>query len=411
MLRIIHTADWHLGQTFYSYDRSAEHAHFLQWLLQILNEQEIDVLLIAGDIFDTANPSAVSQRMFYRFLQQASAQQPNLQIIVIAGNHDSAARLEAPQPLVDDRNISIRGIIKRDEEGKIIPEHFVIPLYNKNKEEEALCLAVPYLHQGDYPGAKGYEEGVKQMYRDVLTCAKDHMVSPNEPIVAMGHFYATNAEIAATDASEHLMVGGLDCVDASEFGDEMSYTALGHIHKAQRVAGHETVRYAGAPLSMTFAEIHYHHGVQLITLEGKDNIKIDRLEYQPLVNLLSLPEKDSFTPDDIVKRLSNLLPDISDEDVQTKPYLEIKVELDSPDPSLQNKIDEVLSQKAVRFCRIKNTLQPVEVNNTSEIKTLEQITPSELAQLFYEDHNGGKKMPDELINLMNDVIKDVEENG
>ncbi len=168
----------------------------------------------------------------------------------------------------------------------------------------------------------------------------------------------------------------------------MTYTALGHIHKAQRVAGHETVRYAGAPLSMTFAEIHYHHGVQLITLEGKDDIKIDRLEYQPLVNLLSLPQKDSFTPADIVKRLSDLLSDISDEDVQTKSYLEIKVELDSPDPSLQNKIDEVLSQKAVRFCRIKNTLQPLEVNNTSEIKTLEQITPAELAQLIYEDHNG-----------------------
>lgn len=94
-MKILHTADWHLGQTFYEYDRREEHLHFLEWLKQQIRQHEIDVLLIAGDVFDSPNPSAESQRMYYRFLREVTSENPSLQIIIIAGNHDSAARLEA----------------------------------------------------------------------------------------------------------------------------------------------------------------------------------------------------------------------------------------------------------------------------------------------------------------------------
>ena len=94
-MKILHTADWHLGQTFYEYDRREEHLHFLEWLKQQIRQHEIDVLLIAGDVFDSPNPSAESQRMYYRFLREVTSENPSVQIIIIAGNHDSAARLEA----------------------------------------------------------------------------------------------------------------------------------------------------------------------------------------------------------------------------------------------------------------------------------------------------------------------------
>jgi exonuclease SbcD len=95
-LRIIHTSDWHLGQTLHQFDRSVEHQAFLDWLSDTLVSEQTDALLICGDIFDTANPSAAAQKQFYRFLQQSKTRLPQLQIVIIAGNHDSPGRLEAP---------------------------------------------------------------------------------------------------------------------------------------------------------------------------------------------------------------------------------------------------------------------------------------------------------------------------
>ena len=112
-LKLIHTADWHLGQTFFGYDREAEHEAFLGFLTNLLVERETDVLLIAGDVFDVTNPSAGAQRRFYRFLREANRLNPGLQIVIIAGNHDSAIRLEAPNPLLEELNTSIVGIVGR----------------------------------------------------------------------------------------------------------------------------------------------------------------------------------------------------------------------------------------------------------------------------------------------------------
>ena len=149
-MKILHTADWHLGQTFYEYDRREEHLHFLEWLKQQIRQHEIDVLLIAGDVFDSPNPSAESQRMYYRFLREVTSENPSLQIIIIAGNHDSAARLEAPNPLLEDMNVTVRGVVRRNAEGDIDLQHLIVPLYTEG-EVTAYCLAVPYLRQGDYP--------------------------------------------------------------------------------------------------------------------------------------------------------------------------------------------------------------------------------------------------------------------
>ena len=109
-MKLLHTADWHLGQTFFEYDRRDEHIRFLNWLREQLRELDIDVLLIAGDIFDSPNPSAESQRLYYTFLREVTQENPSLQIIIIAGNHDSAARLEAPNPLLEGMNVSVRGV-------------------------------------------------------------------------------------------------------------------------------------------------------------------------------------------------------------------------------------------------------------------------------------------------------------
>ena len=130
-LKLIHTADWHLGQTFFGYDREAEHDAFLGFLTNLLVERQTDVLLIAGDVFDVTNPSAGAQRRFYRFLKEANRRNPGLQIVIIAGNHDSAIRLEAPNPLLEELNTSIVGIVGRTDSGEIDLGSLVVPLRNR----------------------------------------------------------------------------------------------------------------------------------------------------------------------------------------------------------------------------------------------------------------------------------------
>ena len=142
-MKIIHTADWHIGQTFFGYDRFQEHQYFLDWLTDQITTQQIDVLLISGDIFDVANPSAQAQRQFYRFLRRVTEQNPGLQIILIAGNHDSASRLETPIPLLEEMNIQIRGTVRKRADGTIDTEELIIELKDRSGKRQGWSLAVP----------------------------------------------------------------------------------------------------------------------------------------------------------------------------------------------------------------------------------------------------------------------------
>ena len=153
MIKIFHTADWHIGQNFYGYDRKDEHLFFFDWLKKQVKEHQPDALIIAGDVFDSPNPSAESQKIYYKFLHEINAENPFLQIIIIAGNHDSAARLEAPNPLLKEMNIVVKVVIKFREDGEIDCSDLLGPVV-KNGEIAAWCVAVPYLRQGDYPPAE-----------------------------------------------------------------------------------------------------------------------------------------------------------------------------------------------------------------------------------------------------------------
>lgn len=404
MIRILHTADWHLGQTFFGYDRTEEQEHFLSWLSSRLKENEIDVLIIAGDVFDVSNPSAASQRMFYHFLHKVTEENPSLQVVVVAGNHDSAARLEAPLPLLQKMRTEIKGIVPKVD-GEIDYDSLLVELKNRNGETEAICMAVPFLRQGDYPAVETegnpYAEGVKELYSRLLERAlakkKKEMA-----VVAIGHLQATGSEIADRDYSERTIIGGLECVSPAAFSGEISYTALGHIHKSQRVSGRENIRYAGSPLAMSFAEKNYHHGVVVVTIDGKKPADIRKLEYSPLCKLMSLPRTGTAaSPDDILEELKNMqLPEESN-----MPYLEIKVLLTEPEPMLRQQIEEALADKPVRLARIVSVYRQAEENIPEETVLaggLQEMTPVQIVKAIYENtYQSG--MPDELMSLFKET--------
>ncbi|MCI7230991.1 MAG: exonuclease SbcCD subunit D C-terminal domain-containing protein [Bacteroides fragilis] len=407
MIRILHTADWHLGQTFFGYDRTQEHEHFLDWLAGVLTKNKIDVLIVAGDVFDVSNPSAASQRMFYRFIHRVTTENPRLQLVVVAGNHDSAARLESPLPLLQEMRTEIKGIVRK-QNGKIDYEHLLVELKNAAGEVEALCLAVPFLRQGDYPVVETegnpYAEGVKELYARLLKYALKKRTD-GQALVAVGHLLATGSEIAEKDHSERIIIGGLESVSPESFPEQIVYTALGHIHKAQRVSGRENIRYAGSPLPMSFAEKHYHHGVVKVTLDEGWAVEIEKLEYTPLVRLLSIPATEAAAPDEVLDELRGLeLPE--DEPML---YLEVKVKLSEPEPMLRQQVEEILEGKPVRLARIVSFYrQAAEGSVEEEVLTagLQEMNPLQIVKATFEN-SYQTEMPEELVNLFQEACRTI----
>lgn len=400
-MKLLHTADWHIGQYFFGYDRKAEHIYFFNWLKKTIKELHADVLLVAGDIFDSPNPSAESQKIYYRFLKEVTNENPQLQVIITAGNHDSAARLEAPNPLLEEMNIHIKGIVSKNSEGEIICQDLFIPLM-KDKGIKAWCIAVPYLRQGDYPNAESYSKGVKEMY-DTLYNEIQQVKEPHLPIIFMGHLQATGSEVSENDRSERTIIGGLESVSPEIFDrNDVAYTALGHLHKTQRVSGKENVRYAGSPLPMSFSEKNYKQGINLIEMEEGKPAKIERIDFEPPVKLISLPKEP--------KPLNEVLMEIAklpDGEIETNaPYLELKVLITEPEPSMRNQIEEALKGKAIRL----TSAVPYRVKREKESKMityeeLKTISPIEMAEdIFLNKY--GNEMPDNMKALLETVIQE-----
>ena len=395
-MKIIHTADWHLGQTFYGHERYREHKVFLDWLCNIISEKEIDLLLIAGDVFDSPNPSAEAQRMFYTFLTKVTTANEGLQVIVTAGNHDSAARLEAPMPMLDVFNTSVSGVVHfvNDE---IEYDRMIVPLKNGG-----CCLAVPYLRMHDLPEADSYSEGVALLYNELYKRAKER---GHSPIVAMGHLQASGAEISVGDGLEYAIIGGLEGINAKFANEGIAYTALGHLHRAQRVGGRENIRYSGAPLPMSFAERNNKQSVTMVVLDNEVR-NIEKIDFDAPIKLLSVPA--TFEPIEVLVKELAELPD--GELNESSPYLEVKVLVKGEDASLRQQIEDAVEGKAVRLTRIVTSTVAAQYEQQGATMTYDEFKrkdPVEIMQEIYKKKCKGEEMPVHLLDKLNKVIKEV----
>jgi DNA repair protein SbcD/Mre11 len=410
LMRILHTADWHIGQTFYQYDRTYEHRQFLDWLVNTIKEKDIELLIISGDVFDVANPSATSVRLFYAFLNNAIKAQPGLQIIVTAGNHDSAARLEAPKPLLESSDIHIVGVIERKEDGSIDYEKMIIPVKDKNGETTLWCMAIPFLRMGDYPtlaeSAVLYADGVAALYKEAYEYTLSRK-QPGQSIIAMAHLHTLDAELSDHDKTERVIMGGVEFVPAKAFHEDLVYTALGHIHKAQKIGGKENIRYSGSPLPMSFTEMNYKHQVVTFDITAGVLGHLEMLEIPVTTELLRIPAKPQ--PIAGVLDLLQQLPEATSEP-HTAPYLEVRVLLEGPEPALRHKIETALAGKHVRLAKIDVRYPSSEENGAKEATTsadqLQDLRPLDIFKKIYkEDYNSDT--PEELINLFNQVLQEI----
>jgi DNA repair protein SbcD/Mre11 len=264
-MRVFHTADWHLGQTFHEYDRDHEHACFLNWLVNEIQSRKPEALLVSGDVFDSVNPPASAQRMYYEFLKQAADAHPTLQIVVTAGNHDAAARLEAPAPLLHRFNVTVVGTVERNADAEIHYSKFLLPLRNAEGDVTAIVLAVPFLRSGDLPQIPGavdvYTAGVSAFYQRLTAqaCALRNTRHPGAVLIGMGHCHLSEGA-ESRDSERRLVVGGLESLSTAAFPPELCYVALGHLHKPQSF-DEGRVQYSGSPIPLSFTERGYYHRV------------------------------------------------------------------------------------------------------------------------------------------------------
>ncbi|ADU68223.1 exonuclease subunit SbcD [Pantoea sp. At-9b] len=255
-MRIIHTADWHLGQFFYSKSRAAEHQAFLDWLRQQIEQHQVDALIIAGDLFDTGSPPSYAREMFNRFVVALQASQ--CQLIVLAGNHDSVATLNESRELLACLNTQV--ITSATPQG----EQQVLTLKQRDGTPGALLCAIPYLRPRDIlrsqAGQSGREkqqsllEAIEQHYQHCFAAAEAQRAALGGqlPIIATGHL--TTVGVTKSDSVRDIYIGTLDAFPAQAF-PAADYIALGHIHRAQRIADSDHIRYSGSPIPLSFDEL------------------------------------------------------------------------------------------------------------------------------------------------------------
>lgn len=353
-MRILHTSDWHLGQTLYDFDRTFEHQHFLDWLLETLKFEQADALLIAGDVFDNSNPSAAAQHQLYRFLTAARAQVPHLSIVMVAGNHDSPGRLEATAPFLKLFEAAVVGHVQRRDDQSIDLERLVVPLKDALGNITAWCLAIPFLRPSDVPrvenAADPYLEGVAELYRQCIAVALARREA-GQAIVAMGHCHMVGGQISET-SERHIVIGGAEALSAGIFDAAIAYAALGHLHLPQAVGGRAHIRYSGSPLPMSFSEVDYPHQVLRIELDGEAVTQIQPLLIPRAVQLLRVPKKPAAM-EEVLAALAAL--DLPDTPEAEHPYLDVRVRLDAPEPGLRARVEAALLGKPVRLARIEPT--------------------------------------------------------
>ncbi len=264
-MKILHTADWHLGKLLNDQSRDDEHALFLDWLLDVVKQEEIDAIIVAGDIFDTANPPQSALQRYYDFVSRLFAQ-GECELIIIGGNHDSAAQLEAPRQVLNSLKTHVVGFLPE------APEDRVLYLPEEKNPEVAIAL-IPFLRDRDLRVGRAGEtadeiraqlaEGISARYAETAEVIKSAGISC--PVIATGHLTVVGSE--TSDSERDIHIGGLGSVTPNHFPETFDYVALGHLHRPQAADKASRVRYSGSPIALSFSESNDKKEVRILTLD------------------------------------------------------------------------------------------------------------------------------------------------
>lgn len=376
-MRILHTADWHLGARLVERDRLPEHAAFLDWLIGTLSSEKIDALLVSGDIFDAANPPQDAVALYFDFIKRL-ADLKSVRTVITGGNHDSATHLNAPRELLRRFDVHVFG-------------HAAPPAEAALDLGDVVIGAVPFLRERDLRQATA-GESMTDAQSQVRAAIRAHYVAQLDacraianarPVIAMGHLTVLGS--TTSDSERDIHIGNLGAVGADVFAG-FDYTALGHLHRPQKVAGLDTIRYSGSPVALSFSEAADEKSAVIIEVEGKSIARIDTLPIPTTRQLVRAQVKRDSLEIDLAT-------------IPAGAWAEITVQLDALEPDLDRKVREAA---AGRFEVLKvladlpvtqqpawqhigptlNELQPRDVFR--ELLKERQVDDAELAETFDE---------------------------
>ena len=362
-MRVLHTSDWHIGQVFKAQSREVEHTLFFAWLKEKIVAQKIDALLVSGDLFDVANPSSSALKSYYNFLTSLIGSCCK-KIIITGGNHDGIATLEAPKELLEVLNIDV---ISGDKKSLQNRENIIIKLHNEAGELDALVCGVPFLreqvlrHASPSQDAREVErdiaEATKEFYKETLECAKK--ISACVPVIAMGHLTVLGSD--SSESERELYLGKLKGVDSGMF-EGYDYVALGHLHRAQKVAKSAFIRYSGSPIPLSFSEANSQKKLLVYDTKAKDVSEIEIPRFRELYRLRG----------DLLE-IKKMLKEIKSEGLA--PFEEVLVEDEYATTQTLQSIEELAQSLDILLLEIKTSNVEREKRGNFEVQKLDDITP------------------------------------
>ncbi len=402
-MKILHTGDWHLGQDFFHQNRTDEYVDFFRQLREVVRAERPDALLVCGDVYHTAVPSNQIQRLYTDSLLSIHEACPEMEIIVTAGNHDSASRLEVDRALWSRLHVHVHGTLHRNEAREIILDDHIIEL-----KEKGFVVAVPYVYPQNLPAAAEGEERHAAFFRSLL-----HSVAQRNtqqlPVVLMAHLTAccsdTHCDVTGHHFDTDEELGGLQYVDLAPLQGLCNYMALGHIHHPQGVpASSNRLRYSGSPLAVHFDEA-YTHSVTVVELNGDREPQVRLVEITPLRPPLTLPSLP--LPFDEALDLLSAFP--SDEEA----YIRLHVYSDSGLPvDCMEQAQQRVEGKRCRFC----TFKVKEGRRRQQTDAMESMTPEELSNdtpaSVAARYLAGKGIAlPEAEEMINSLVREIEEES
>lgn len=396
-MKLIHTSDWHLGHRLYNYDQTDEEEHLFRQLAAVVGRERPDALVVAGDIFHTGAPGNDVAKRFTERLLDVVAACPDMETVVIAGNHDSYSRLVVDKALWSRCHVHVFGIPAEDDEGRAVFERNVVALPGKG-----VIAAVPFCHPRNFPTvgdvagenrAKDYFEGLA---RYAAACAD------GLPAVLVAHLaVAGDIDLRGHDRSR--LVAGEECIGAEALGTEYDYVALGHIHCPQWIKGaRKVVRYCGSPRAIHFDEA-YDHGVDIVTVEVGREPEVRTEVFEPLHALATLCGEEG-------KPFEEALQEVAGASLPPDTYIRLNVRLgvgEMPGPDWTEQARKACAAKGLRFC-LNNPIRTEAAerggsNPALTMAELKELSDDEVLQILSDKHELSDRHRELIRSLMQEA--------
>lgn len=399
-MKIIHTSDWHLGNRLHNYNRSDEEADFFRQLADLVGRERPDALVVSGDVFDTGMPGNDVAKSFTDCLLDVTSRCPEMETVVIAGNHDSYSRLVVDEALWKRCGVHVFGIPAEDENGNAIPDGNIVKLSGKG-----YIAAVPFCHPRNFPMIPGGDGNNRaKAYFTALSARLNEINTAKLPCVLMAHL-AVGRDTRFTGQDRYGVIGGEECVDPDTLGSVYDYIALGHIHCPQWVkGGRKIARYCGTPRPIHFDET-YPHGVDVVVVEAGREAEVRTVEFKPLRGLTTFGGEQG-------KPFEDALAELAVSEIAGGTYVRLNVSIKADElggADWAERTRKVASEKGLRFCQVNLIRQVAEEKGGEEkfvltVDELQKLAPDKVVDILAQRH----PLTDRQRELIKGLLKEVE---